>query len=72
MLNILFISQYQPVLQEPVEANEKDKLVLIIVSSVGSFAFLCIVVSALCYFCYWKKRRTLKVDGTTKEIPEGW
>ena len=49
--------QYEPILPEPAETSEADKLLVIILSSVGSFAVLGLVVSALCYFCYWKKRR---------------
>ncbi|KAL9986473.1 hypothetical protein ACROYT_G000628 [Oculina patagonica] len=47
----------EPSLPEPADTSESDKLLVIILSSVGSFLVLGLVVSALCYFCYWKKRR---------------
>ncbi|KAJ7385349.1 hypothetical protein OS493_016426 [Desmophyllum pertusum] len=48
---------YEPSLPEPADTSETDKRLVIILSSVGLFAVLGLVVSALCYFCYWKKRR---------------
>lgn len=68
-----FFLQYEPSLPERADTSEKDKLLVIILISVGSFAVLGLVVSALCYFCYWKKRRkpVLKKEAA-KELGEGW
>ena len=64
--------QYEPSLPERADTSEKDKLLVIILASVGSFVVVGLVVSALCYCCYWKKRRkpVLKKEAA-KELNEG-
>ena len=73
MYDFLGFLQYEPSLPEPADTSGKDKLVVIILGSVGSFVVLGLVVSALCYCCYWKRRPrkpALKKEAA-KELIEG-
>ena len=63
-----FFLQYKPRIELPADTNGPDKLLIIIFSGLGSLFVLGLMVSALCYFCYWKKRQ--KTDAN--ESVGGW
>ena len=56
-INATISFQYAPQIKLSADTNGTEKLLVIIFSALVSFFVLGLMVSALCYFCYWKKRR---------------
>ena len=68
--NVSFSFQFKVTLPVPEEASETEKVLVIILSSVGGIIFLAFVASILIYFCYWKQRQKSRTKQET-ELREG-
>ena len=68
--NVSFSFQFKVTLPVPEVSSETEKVLVIILSSVGGAIFLAVVASILIYFYYWKKRRKSETKQET-ELTEG-